>query len=63
MSTVIRATVAVALMFAVAATVSQSALAATKHHHHSMKATGHTSKPAEQYMRSASPPDPEHAQR
>jgi hypothetical protein len=61
MLSAIRAAVAVALGFAIATAVSQSASAAGKRHHHPAN-TSQTKKPAEQYLRSASP-DPEHAQR
>jgi hypothetical protein len=53
--------VAVALTFAIATAVSQSAAASGKSHRHPAK-TSQTKKPSEQYLRSASP-DPEHAQR
>jgi hypothetical protein len=56
-----RVALAVALTFAIAAAVPQSASAASKSHHHPAK-TSPTKKPSEQYLRSASP-DPEHAQR
>jgi Flp pilus assembly protein TadB len=56
-----RVAVAVALTFAIATAVPQSASASGKSHHHPVK-TSQTKKPPEQYLRSASP-DPEHAQR
>jgi hypothetical protein len=62
MSLAIRLAVAVALTFAIATAVPQSALASGKSHHHPAK-TSPTKKPSEQYLRSAAPPDPEHAQR
>jgi hypothetical protein len=49
MLSAIRAAVAVALGFAIATAVSQSASAAGKRHHH-------PAKPSEQYLRSAAPP-------
>jgi hypothetical protein len=62
MSLAIRIAVAVAFIFAIAIAVPQSALASGKTHHHPAK-TSPTKKPSEQYLRSAAPPDPEHAQR
>jgi hypothetical protein len=62
MSLAIRVAVAVAFIFAIATAVPQSALASGKSHHHPAK-TSPTKKPSEQYLRSAAPPDPEHAQR
>jgi hypothetical protein len=62
MSLAIRIAVAVAFIFAIAIAVPQSALAGGKTHHHPAK-TSPTKKPSEQYLRSAAPPDPEHAQR
>jgi hypothetical protein len=62
MSLAIRIAVAVAFIFAIAIAVPQSALASGKTHHHPVK-TSPTKKPSEQYLRSAAPPDPEHAQR
>jgi hypothetical protein len=62
MSLAIRIAVAVAFTFAIAIAVPQSALASGKAHHHPAK-TSPTKKPSEQYLRSAAPPDPEHAQR
>jgi hypothetical protein len=62
MSLAIRIAVAVAFIFAIATAVPQSASASGKTHHHPAK-TSPTKKPSEQYMRSAAPPDPEHAQR
>jgi len=59
MSAAIRMAIAVALTFGIAAAVPHSAFAATKHHHHSTT----PKKPAEQYLRSAAPSDPEHRQR
>jgi len=59
MSAAIRMAIAVALTFGIAAAVPHSAFAATKRHHHS---TTPPKKPAEQYLRSAAPSDPEHAQ-
>jgi hypothetical protein len=50
------------LTFAIATGVSQSASASGKAHHHPAK-TSPTKKPSEQYLRSAAPSDPEHAQR
>jgi hypothetical protein len=57
----IRTIAALTLTFAIAALLPQSAFAATTKHHHATK-TVPAKKPAEQYLRSASP-DPEHAQR
>jgi hypothetical protein len=54
--------VAVAVAFTIATAVPQSASASGKTHHHPAK-TSPTKKPSEQYLRSAAPPDPEHAQR
>jgi hypothetical protein len=48
-SAAIRATIAVALTFGIAAALAQSASAAGKRHHHAAK-------PSEQYLRSAAPP-------
>jgi hypothetical protein len=62
MSLAIKVAVAVAFTFAIATAVPQSALASGKTHHHPAK-TSPTKKPSEQYLRSAAPPDPEHAQR
>jgi hypothetical protein len=62
MSLAIRVAVAVAFTFAIATVVPQSASASGKTHHHPAK-TSPTKKPSEQYLRSAAPPDPEHAQR
>jgi hypothetical protein len=62
MSLAIRVAVAVAFTFAIAIAVPQSALASGKTHHHPAK-NSPTKKPSEQYLRSAAPPDPEHAQR
>jgi hypothetical protein len=62
MSLAIRVAVAVVLTFAIATGVSQSASASGKSHHHPAK-TSPTKKPSEQYLRSAAPSDPEHAQR
>jgi len=60
MSAAVRIIVAIVLTFGFAVAVSQSASAATKRHHHS---TTPPKKPAEQYLRSAAPSDPEHRQR
>jgi hypothetical protein len=62
MSLAIRVAVAVAFTFAIATAVPQNALASGKTHHHPAKISP-TKKPSEQYLRSAAPPDPEHAQR
>jgi hypothetical protein len=62
MSFAIRVAVAIAFTFTIATAVPQSALASGKSHHHPAK-TSPTKKPLEQYLRSAAPPDPEHAQR
>jgi hypothetical protein len=62
MSLAIRIAVAVAFTFAIAIAVPQSVLASGKTHHHPAK-TSPSKKPSEQYLRSAAPPDPEHAQR
>jgi hypothetical protein len=62
MSLAMRVAVAVAFTFAIATAVPQSALASGKSHHHPAK-TSPAKKPPEQYLRSAAPPDPEHAQR
>ncbi len=61
MSFAIRIAAAFALAFAVAAALSQDAAAASIKRHHPVK-THPTAKPAEQYLRSASP-DPGHAPR
>jgi hypothetical protein len=55
MSSAMRVVVAIALTFAIATAVSQSAAASGKSHHHPAK-TSQTKKPSEQYMRSAAPP-------
>jgi hypothetical protein len=62
MSLAIRVAVAVAFTFAIGIAVPQSAYASGKTRHHPAK-TSPTKKPSEQYLRSAAPPDPEHAQR
>jgi hypothetical protein len=62
MTLAMRVAVAVAFIFAMATAVPQSASASRKTHHHSAK-TSPTKIPPEQYLRSAAPPDPEHAQR
>jgi len=55
--------IAFVLTLSVAAALSHSASAASdKRHHHATKVQL-VKKPAEQYMRSAAPPDPKHAQR
>jgi hypothetical protein len=59
MSAAVRIIIAIVLTFSFAAAVPHSAFAVTKRHHHS---TTPPKKPAEQYLRSAAPSDPEHAQ-
>jgi hypothetical protein len=62
MSLAMRVVLAVAFTFAIVSAVPQGASASGKTHHHPAKTTP-TKKPSEQYLRSAAPPDPEHAQR
>jgi len=57
----IRIAIAVVLSFGLAAVLPHSASAASKRQHHPAKVQA--KKPAEQYLRSAAPSDPEHAQR
>ena len=62
-SILMRLAIAIVLTFGLAAALSQGAEAASdKRHHHATK-TQLVKQPAEQYMRSAAPPDPEHQQR
>ena len=57
----IRMAVAFVLTFGVAVALPHSAFAAEKRHHHATKSQP-AKQPAEQYLRSAAPPDPEHQQ-
>jgi len=60
-SKLMKLAIAAVLTFGMSVALPQSGSAASKRPHHSTKVQ--VKKPAEQYLRSAAPSDPEHAQR